>query len=173
MTASDPLSSSQVKETGLADRIKRGRPPTKVREEAHEPEREPRGRAQRVPLGIQRLKLQSSQRPGFVRRWVNDDGARIQMAQQGGYEFVRKDGKATTTDAGEAVSQIGGKSEGGVPMRIYLMEIREDWYQDDQATKQESIDATEKQIRRGELVGKVGQDGVYIPSQGISIKRAG
>lgn len=95
------------------------------------------------------------------------------MALQGGYEFVRKDGKASTSDMGEAFSQIVGKTEGGTPLRAYLMEIREDWFNEDQATKQESIDATEKQIRRGELVGKVGQDGVYIPNQGISIKRAG
>lgn len=173
MTSSDPLAPSQVKETGLADRIKRGRPPAKTREATHEPQREPAGRAKRTPLGVQRLKLQASQRPGFVRRWINDDGSRTQAALQGGYEFVRKDGQASTTDIGEAVSQIVGKAESGNPMRAYLMEIREDWFTEDQATKQELINATEKQIRRGELVGKVGQDGVYLPSQGISIKRAG
>lgn len=168
-------SDTPVKATGLAERVRRGRPPrTTAPTQSHEPVREPQqGRAKRVPLGVQRLKLQASQRPGFVRRWVNDDGARTQMALQGGYEFVRLDGQATTTDPGQAVSQIVGKTEGGTPLRAYLMEIREEWYAEDQATKQESIDATEKQIRRGELVGKVGQDGVYVPSQGISIKRAG
>lgn len=95
------------------------------------------------------------------------------MALQAGYEFVRIDGQAATTDMGQSISQVVGSKEGGASLRAYLMEIREEWYNEDQATKQESINATEKQIRRGELVGKVGQDGVYVPSRGIKVTRAG
>lgn len=169
---SDNAPDASKTETGLADKVRRGRPP-KVRQETHEPVREPEGRAKRTPLGVQRLKLKASERPGFVRRWINDNGSRVQQALQGGYEFVRKDGQASTTDMGESISLIVGRTEAGTPMRGYLMEIRQEWYQEDQATKNELINATEEQIQRGELVGKVGQDGVYIPSRGISIKRAG
>lgn len=159
-----------IPSSGLADKVRRGRPP-RVRQETHEPEREPQGRAKRIPLGSQRLKLLASTRAGFVRRWINDNNSRVQMALQAGYEFVRRDGGATTTDMGESVSQIVGTKEGGAPQTAYLMEIREEWHQEDQAIKQSDIDAKEHQIRRGELVGKVGQDGVYLPSRGIKVKR--
>ena len=42
------------------------------------------------------------------------------------------------------------------------MEIRKDWYDEDQATKQASIDATESLIKRGALVQKPGEDGAYV-----------
>lgn len=163
MTNSDPSTADSPSD--LASKVRRGRPP-RVRAETHEPERTPQGRAKRIPLGVQTLKLQAAQRPGFVRRWVNDNGSRIQQALQGGYEYVKD-------DAGQNISQIVGSKEGGGALFGFLMEIREEWYAEDQATKQELVNATEKQIQRGELVGKVGSEGVYIPKQGISIKRAG
>ena len=127
-------------------------------------------RAQRVPLGSARQKLLAGTRPGYVRHWFNDVGGRIPAALQAGYEFVRKDGEATTTDMGEAISQVVGTKEGGGGLTAYLMEIREDWYREDQAKKQEAVDAVEATIRRGELIGQVGQDGRYLPKAGISIK---
>lgn len=163
MDNSEPPASDAASD--LASKVRRGRPP-RARQETHEPDREPKGRAQRIPLGVQKLKLQAAKRSGFVRRWVNDNGARVQQALQGGYEYVKG-------PDGQNISQIVGSKDGGGPLHGFLMEIREDWYTEDQATKQEHVNATENQIRRGELVGKVGQDGVYVPKQGISIKRAG
>lgn len=146
----------------LAAQVRRGRP-SKVRTETHEPEREPKGRAERIPLGVQRLQLTADQRPGYVRRWVNDRADRIAQALQGGYEHV-KDGK------GENIWRYGSKSE---KLTVYLMEIREDWYKADQATKMQSVTDTERQIKRGEVPGgsKPGQDGSYIPSRGIRFSK--
>src|SRR5262245_5850626 len=79
-----------------------------------------RERSERIPLGIQKLKLHAKPRPGYVQRWINDDGARVQLAQQGGYTFVSRhsdDPQADSTDIGDGISQIVGKTEGGVPMR--------------------------------------------------------
>lgn len=155
----------------LATRVRRGRPP-KDRSEASGPEREPQGRAERVPLGSKQPKLKASNRPGFVRRWINDDKGRIQQALQGGYEFVRKDGEARKTDnMAEVISQVVGAKDGGGPLTAYLMEIRAEWYAEDQATKGKELDAIEDQLRRGSVQGgaTVGQDGFY--SRGIKIKR--
>jgi hypothetical protein len=158
-------------DSGLAASVRRGRPP-KARAETSGPDRKDTGRAERVPLGSFRQKLQANNREGFVRRWINDDRQRLQLAQQAGYDFVLHDEVAKSTDDGGKISQIVGSKDGGGALRAYLMEIREDWYWDDQAEKQKRIDATEGLIRRGELTQKVGQDGSYIPSQGITIKRA-
>lgn len=141
-----------------------GRPKLRGRQASHEPSREPEGRAERIPLGSHRQKLTTDQRPGFVRRWINDRGGRILQAQQGGWHFVAKNGaKAQTSDAGEGISQIVGTKEGGEPLRAYLMEIREDWYKEDQAAKQKRTDEIESQIRRGkDEHGEVGKDGRYM-----------
>jgi len=79
----------------------------------------------------------------------------------GGYTHV-------LDDKGEKVSRHGSKSE---MLRVYLMEIREDWYTEDQQRKLSDIVAVETQIKRGELHGKPGEDGRYIPSRGIKFSR--
>lgn len=138
--------------------------PQRARPETHEPKREPEGRAARIPLGVQRLKLTSSSRLGYVRRWINDDGIRVAAAQKGGYDFVRREGSAAqSTDPGDYVSQVVGRMESGTPLRAFLMEIREEWFLEDQAAKQLEVDKREQQIKRGELEGKPGVDGVYLP----------
>lgn len=157
--------------TGLEGHVRRGRPP-KDRTENHSIEREPAGRAKRVPLGVQQAKLSADIRTGYVGRWVNDDKNRIQAALGAGYEFVMRDAVANSTDPGNRISQIVGTKEGGHPLTAYLMEIPEEWYREDQQAKAQQVDDTEGLIRRGELTQKVGSDGSYIPSQGISIKRA-
>ncbi len=165
MTQENDVSGPEV---GLAAQVRRGRP----RKETSQPEREPEGRAKRIPLGSFQQKLQANNRPGFVRRWINDDRQRLQLALQAGYDFVLHDDKAKSSDDGGRISQIVGSKDGGGALRAYLMEIREEWYWEDQADKQQKIDATENLIRRGELTQKVGTDESYIPSRGIKIKRA-
>lgn len=160
--SSAPVTAS-VPEAGKIKGRPRGRP-RRAREETHEPVREPNGRAERIPLGRHRQKLLSSSRPGFMRRWINDKNARILQAQQGGWSFVRKDGStAATSDPGDGISQIVGNKEGGEPMRAFLMEIRKEWWDADQAEKQNKIDETETQIRRGkDEFGEPGKDGRYV-----------
>lgn len=147
-------------ETGLAAQVRRGRPP-RVREESHEPVREPQGRSARVPLGVRKQKLIAEPRPGYVPRWINDDGDRIQQAIQGGWDFVLKDKEATSDDLGNRISRIVGSKSSGGALTAYLMEIREDWFRADQIAKQEKINATESLIKRGELGQKPGVDGAY------------
>lgn len=61
------------------------------------------------------------------------------------------------------MSQIVGTKEGGEPLRAYLMEIREDWYKEDQAAKTKRTDEIEAQIRRGkDEHGEIGKDGRFM-----------
>lgn len=133
-------------------------------------------RAERVPLGVKRKKLDVRERdPGFVYRWVNDVGGRIADAERGGYEFVAADVKAGESDVanqnsstGDRQSKIVGKNESGKPITAFLMRIRKEWYESDQKTKQKGLDAVDAALKRGKTSGAA-VDNSYIPAQGISI----
>lgn len=156
---------------GLVARVRRGRPPA-TRVETSGVQREPEGRGARVPLGVRKAKLNAEKREGYVPRWINDDGDRIAQALQGGWDFVLRDSKAATDDMGNRISRVVGSKSSGGQLTAYLMEIREDWYQQDQAEKSQKIKATESLIKRGELRQKIGTDGEYVPARGIKFTRA-
>ena len=134
-------------------------------------------RAERVPLGAPRLKLAIKEKnPNFVTRWVNDSGARLENAMDGGYRFVEHDVTIGTgdmasgdTDPGARMSKIVGTNEDGTPMRAYLMQIDRAMYEEDQDAKEEETKRTESAIRAGNPDGKA-SDGRYIPSEGIRLR---
>lgn len=133
--------------------------------------REDQGRSNRVPLGVSRTKLAVSGRPGYVRRWVNDSEGRIQQAQQGGYQFVEdpklqigdKDIDNENRDLGARVSRVVDKSSG---QKAYLMEIKEEFYKEDQLAKAAALDETDRAIKAGKL-----QDGERRYDAGIKIEQ--
>lgn len=140
--------------------------------EQRQESREATGRKQRIPLGSPQQKLAATIRPGYVGRWVNDEGGRLQQAQMAGYSFVNEDTtkQGTNADPGTRISRIVGKQEDGQALRAYLMEQTEENYAEDQAAKQAQLDAFDEAMKRGNSDGKAA-DGRYIPSQGISIER--
>jgi hypothetical protein len=105
-------------------------------------------RPKRTPLGIRNV-LTAEQRPGFVRRWVNDVDDRLSRAKEAGYMPVMKPTETADPRAG-ADSQMGSlvaKSVGG-GTRAVLMEIPEEFYRADQDEKQKAVNATESGLRR-------------------------
>lgn len=128
------------------------------------------GRAKRVPLGQQRPKMAVQASPGMVGRWVNDVGGRIQAAEQAGYQKVFTDPENPEGDK-RPLSQTVGVKEDGSPLTAFYMEIPKKFYDEDQRTKQQQVDAVDDAIHRGNIEGEVGKDGRYVPSQGISIRR--
>lgn len=117
-------------------------------------EREPKGRRQRVPLGSMRLKLTAPKRRGFHRRWIVDRANRLQEAQLAGYEFVRDE--ESIEDAGmgrdSRVKQYSGEEI------LYLMEIPQAFYDEDQRAKQAEIDEIDETLRRGHVKGANAKD---------------
>jgi len=110
------------------------------------------GTTARVPFGGFRLKLQLSDADaksfkdrGMVPRWFNDDPGRIERALGGGYNFVKPEHAgslgqgalhrdASDSESGVRVSQVVNRSE---PItRAYLMEIKKEFYEADQAAKE-------------------------------------
>jgi hypothetical protein len=132
--------------------------------------RDATGRKQRIPLGAPQQKLLATIRPGYVGRWVNDEGGRLAQAEAAGYSFVAPDTKTATgsnADPGTRISRIVGSQENGQPLRAYLMEQTEENYAEDQKAKQSQIDAFDEAMKRGQPAGA--QDGTYVKS--VSVER--
>ncbi len=133
--------------------------------------REDAGRNSRVPLGVARAKLSVPERKGYVRRWVNDTEGRLMQAEQGGYQFATDqslqigapDVDNVNRDLGARISRVVDKSTG---QKAYLMEIKSDFYAEDQQAKANKIAETDRLIKTGKL-----DDGEsrYVPDKGKGI----
>jgi len=125
-------------------------------------------RAERVPLGTAKSRLNFKPRKGYVRRVINDVEGRLQIAQEGGYQFVSDptinlgttDITNENCDLGSRVSRVVNPSSG---TKGYLMEIKEEFYKEDQAMKARAIKETEDMMRRG---AHADVDGRYVPKNG-------
>lgn len=152
---------------------KRGRP---AKDAARSETRETAGRSRRVPMGGPDLKLEVTDKDeAYVYRWMNDTRNRIHKAQSAGYEFV-EDGSHIGTgaedrnsDVGSNVSQVVGTQEDGSAQRAYLMRIPREFYEEDQAAKQEPIEQMERQMFEGQVHSNpnLGQGESYVPREGI------
>src|ERR1700727_481844 len=130
----------------LQERRGPGRPP-KYTEAQVTPE--VRERPKRKPFGSLEQKLAYPDRVGFHRHWFNDSKNRIARALEAGYTHVEdKDGKN--------VCYIVGTSESGGPLHAFLMEIPQEWYNEDMAAEQALIDEKESAIKRGKNEEKEG-----------------
>ena len=111
--------------------------------------------SKRIPLGQKTLRLKAPERPGFMRRWVNDLPGRVSAAEQGGYSLVKD-------DMGKPIVRHAGSSAMGGALQTYLMEIPRQWYDEDFAFKQESVDETDKAIYGGTFKEE-SEDKRYVP----------
>lgn len=92
-------------------------------------------RRRRASTGGHALKLAAPTRPGFTRRWFNDDGNRLADAHELGYDHVHEAG-ITTTDLGSRTSRLVGTKANGEPLRAYLMETPDELYAEGLAEKE-------------------------------------
>ena len=134
-------------------RRKPGRPPRQVEE----------GRRRRsMSGGTQKLSLpqhivEAMHDKGYRLYWMRDDPGRLEVAKEGGYEFVKADEVAVNDfiapgngDLGTNVRRASGDTrEGGQAVRVYLMKQKLEWHDEDQrglATMNNRIDNI---IRKG------------------------
>jgi len=113
-------------------------------------------RPKRVSLADQRDMMTTPQRSGFVRRWVNDVGNRVEKFKLAGYSVV-EDKDVQVGDEGVINNNIAlgsgarkhvGRTRGGDNSQAVLMEIPQEWYDEDQAAKQKKVDESEADIKR-------------------------
>ena len=142
-----------------------------TRDESRDASREGEGRSKRVPLGVARSKLSVPVRPGYQRRWVNDAEGRIANAEAGGYEFAvddklqigQPDIDNENRDLGARISRVVDKTTG---QKAYLMEIKEEFYKEDQTAKVRKVEEVDRRIKTGKLEAV---EGGYVPDEGRGI----
>ncbi len=136
-------------------------PATARGDAANSPEQavvERKAKAKRISMSVPRLKLEVPELPGFKLYWFADRPGRILQAQAGGYEFVSSDealihsfslasdsSESGNSDLGSRISVVSGGE------RLYLMKIKQEWYEQDQAEAQKIPDRVDEAIRRGAL----------------------
>jgi hypothetical protein len=99
-------------------------------------------RENRRGFGAQSQKLAYPDRMGYHRHWFNDTPGRIAGALESGYTHVNgHDGKPVTRVVG--VNTTGG------PLLGFLLEIPEEWWEDDMAENEKINQAKEESIKRG------------------------
>lgn len=128
-------------------------------------------RRSRASVGGFRQKLDAPQRPGFQRRWVDDDPSRIMAMRELGYVEVSEaagDGAARTDGMGTRISRHGGKRDDGAPQKLVLMECRDEDYVVGVQDKEDALKPFEEAIRaKRDTTGRV--ENAYEPRDGSSI----
>lgn len=102
----------------------------------------------RIPLGTRNI-LTAPKRSGFVRRFVNDKGDRIESFKAAGWNAVDGDMQVGDQKVGKVASMgslVNPHVGGG--QRAMLMEIPEEIYAEDRAASQASITKVENEIKR-------------------------
>ena len=128
---------------------KKERAETKVAERASE---KPNRRKKNATFGGLNKKLDvDKQIEGYHLHWLNDTPGRIAGALESGYEHVKEKEVFSYTDSEEFVKRHVGATDTGTSMVAYLMKIRQDWYEEDQADIQAQNDKFESAIRQGKL----------------------
>lgn len=119
----------------------------------------PSGRTQRTPVGTRNVLTVAGKDPSYVYRIINDSGDRVQEFLDAGYELVsassvrvgdKRVGKAT---AEGTVSQVSV----GQGMKGYIVRIRKEWYDEDQALKQQRVAEAEAATKAKALDGTYGK----------------
>lgn len=102
--------------------------------------------------------IAGNKNPDFEYRFVNDTGSRIAVFQQAGWELVTDDdlvvGDNRVSDASDLGSGKRVISNDGTVQ--YLMRIKKEWYQEDQAAKQAQVNETESAMKQDAQQGMYG-----------------
>lgn len=121
-------------------------------------------RRHRVPMSTPVRKLQVDPIPGFHLHWFAE--FKVSRAKQAGYVLVKQDEVFVNgspigadpelggnTDLGSSVSIVASFDERNNPIRLVLMKLPEEFWQDDQAELNKRNLATMSDIFEGESIG--------------------
>lgn len=119
----------------------------------------PERRARRSPIGVRQVLTLSGKEPGYQYRIVNDSGDRVASFVENGWEIVKsKDVRIGDSRVGKAAAE-GSPAQASVGngVQAYVLRIKQDWYDEDQAAKQAHVKATEDAMRQKALDGTYGK----------------
>jgi len=127
----------------------------------------------RIPVGAPVRKLEAPEIPGYRLYWFKGTEERIQRAREGGYEFVSRKELRTnsvslgsdtaadgSTDLGSGVSIVAGGEldNNNQPIRMVLMKIKQEWYNEDQFLAEERTGQVAAALRGGMLGAEADRD---------------
>lgn len=133
---------------------RRGRPPIAQTDAAIAAEAQPETaaapsrRRRRASVGGHAMKLAAPVRPGYTRRWFNDQNNRIAEAEELAYEHVTEPG-IQTDDPSSRVRRVVGTKANGEPLYSYLMETPDELYAEGVAEKEAHNAKVDEAIRDG------------------------
>jgi hypothetical protein len=116
--------------------------------------------------------------PGYHLHIMNDTPGRISTAIDNGYEFVKPSEVGglpdsvsdRNTDLGDKIRFLVGSDASGGPLYAYLLKIKQEWYDEDQAVLRSRNDQIEDAIRGGKLTKEgTSSEGFYSPKGGIKV----
>ena len=121
--------------------------------------KEPSGRPQRTPVGQRNILTVKGKDPSYVYRIVNDVDDRISQYKEAGYDIVPDASVAVGDKRVQSAGAIGtGKHLSvGQGTKAYVMRIRKDWYDEDQAAKLKGVAAVEQATKEKALNGTYGE----------------
>jgi hypothetical protein len=113
----------------------------------------PKARPKRTPIASRNILSVAGKDPDRVYRIVNDDPGRIEAFKEAGYELV-PDAKVkvgdTRVDNASSEGSYAQVNVGG-GKKAFVMSIRREWYNEDQAAKQTEINKLEQSTRQQAL----------------------
>jgi hypothetical protein len=112
---------------------------------------------------------------GYHLHVFTDAGARIQEALDSGYEFVNPEEVGGVSenvvsrngDLGERIRYLVNPRAQGTEQFGYLMKIRQEWFEEDQAELQAKNTRIDSAIRQGKVTPD--SAGFYVPTNGIKL----
>lgn len=127
----------------------------------------PSGRVKRTPVTGRNVLTVGGKDPEFHYRIVNDDGDRVQMFIDAGYEIVEAENVQVGDKRVGTTSSEGTKAQVSVGggQKAYVMRIRKEWFDEDQAAKQQKVTELESSTKQKAL------DGTYGNIEGLGSRR--
>lgn len=119
----------------------------------------PEGRVRRSPLGRKQILRTEGKDPAYEYRFVTDENGRVEQFVDNDWEFVTKDQVKVGERRVERASPEGSKSQVdlGQGRKGFLMRIKKEFYLEDQAAKQDSVNESEASMKQPALDGKYGK----------------
>lgn len=119
----------------------------------------PSGRVQRTPVGTRNVLTVAGKDPSYEYRIINDSGDRVQEFLDAGYELVEKDSVRVGDKRVNAATAEGSKAHlsVGQGQKAFVVRIKKEWYQEDQARKQAHVNQLEEATKAKALDGTYGK----------------
>jgi hypothetical protein len=119
----------------------------------------PSGRVQRTPIGTRNILTVKGKDPNYVYRYVNDVDDRVSQFQAAGYELVEDNEVQVGDKRINSATSLGSKKHVSVGQgtKAYVMRIKREWYEEDQAAKLGRVAELERATKEKALDGAYGE----------------